>query len=83
MVRCTHKDQYEDILGESVDSFVSFLVNHCLLNVEEPNKIRFKSRKLRELGFALLDQLDSGVGKNHFGKLLNKALKEGVSWRNS
>ena len=78
-----NKDAYQDVLGEKVDVFVHFLVNQCLLAVEQPNKIRFKSKKLRELGFALLEQLDSGMGSQQFGMLVQIALKQGCSWRAS
>ena len=49
--------------------------------MEHPNQIRFKNRELRGLGFALLDQLDSGTGSSKFGKLVHQALRLGSSWR--
>ena len=33
MMKITHKDRYEDFLGEKVDSFVYYLVHECLLSV--------------------------------------------------
>lgn len=49
-------DAQEDILGEKIDKYVTFIINECLFNLEEPNKIKFKSPLLRSLGYQLLEE---------------------------
>jgi hypothetical protein len=49
-------DALEDILGDKIDKFASFIINDCLFNIEEPNKIKFKTSALRALGYEFLEE---------------------------
>lgn len=42
------------MVGEKYEQFIDYIINDCLINLEVPNKIKFKSANLRRIGYSLL-----------------------------
>lgn len=81
ITKIASKDNIEEYFGDKYENFVNYIINECILNVEHPNQIRFKSQNARAEGYALLEQLDFALTGPKFAKVLNQAMRYGSSWR--
>ena len=69
------------MFGDKYANLVNYVVQECLLNVEEPHKNKFKSQGLRTLGYELLEQLEPKIAAQQLNLALNKALSGSTAWR--
>lgn len=83
MIKCTENrvtiELLEEMIGNKIDAYFRFLIEECLFNFKEPNKIRFKSSRLRELGYQFINRFNGPI--KNLTTSIYRAMKEGGSWR--
>ena len=72
-------EMLEELLGCRIDGYFKYLIEECLFNFKEPNKIRFKSSRLRELGYRFINKFNGPI--KNLTTNIYRAMKEGGSWR--
>lgn len=70
----------EDVIEERTDKLVGYVITSCLLNIETPNKIKFKSKELRLLALTFINLFEYDKAGYRLGQELKKIMERG-SWR--